>query len=194
LVDTPNAARFKALRPEEFTEEQQRVAEALVQGPRGTVRGPYIPLMYSPELADRIRHLSDFIRFEGALSPRLKEIVIFVTARHWSVDYMFGIHRLSYPQFGLDPAIPDAIAEGRRPDGLAPEEEVAIDVAEQLLTGCQVDDATFAAAHRHFGEQGTIELVTFVGYYTTLAMILNAARLPAPAGTEPLPRLAPKAP
>jgi 4-carboxymuconolactone decarboxylase len=181
--------RFKPLPPEERSAAQQRLAELLTASPRGEVRGPYVPLLYSPDLADRMRHLGDFIRFGGMLPARLKEIVILLNARRWSVDYMFAVHREMSRATGLDPAIPDAIAKGERPAGLTREESAAHDLALELLETCRVSDARFAAAREIFGEQGVIELVTFVGYYTALAMILNTAQVALPEGAAKLPPL-----
>jgi 4-carboxymuconolactone decarboxylase len=182
--------RFPSLSPDEWTQEQRLLAEALARSPRGTVRGPYVPLIYSPDLADRMRHLGDFIRFEGVLPPRLKEIVIFIVARHWSVAFMFAIHRQNAAELGLERAIIDAIAQGRRPEMLTPQEEAAYDAARELLRGARMSDATFAALRQHFDRRGVIELVSFVGYYTSLAMILNTAEIAPPAGAETLPPLA----
>ena len=40
-----------------------------------------------------------------------------------------------------------------------------------------------------FGEQGVVDAMGIVGYYTMLAMVLNTARTPAPAdGAPALPR------
>jgi len=181
--------RFPTLSPDQLTPEQRRVAEALARSPRGAVRGPYVPLIYSPELADRMRHLGDFIRFEGVLPPRLKEIVIFTVARHWSVAFMFAIHRQNAAELGLERAVIDAIAQGRRPAALTPPEDAAYDAARDLLRGARIGAATFTALRQHFDERGVIELVSFVGYYTALAMILNTAEIAPPAGAEALPPL-----
>jgi 4-carboxymuconolactone decarboxylase len=182
--------RFKPLAADEWTEEQRRVADSLTRSPRGSVRGPYVPLIYSPELADRMRHLGDFIRFDGVLPPRLKEIVIFAVARHWSVDFMFAIHRRMSAELGLERAIVDAIASGARPAALSPAEAAAYDLARELVRTGRVGDAIFAAARRHFAERGVIELVAFVGYYTSLAMILNTAEIEPPDGAGTLMPLA----
>ena len=184
--------RFRNLAPEERNAEQQRLAEKLTASPRGSVRGPYVVLQHSPDLADRMRHLGDFIRFEGQLPAKLKEILILLVARHWTVDYMFAVHRGFAREAGVDPAVADAIAAGERPDGLDALQQVAYDLAIELLAGFRVADATFAAARAALGEGGTAELVSFVGYYTMLAMILNTAETALPAGAEPLPLLSGK--
>jgi len=47
-----------------------------------------------------------------------------------------------------------------------------------------VSDATYARAVSKFGEQGVIDTTALVGYYTTLAMIMNVARSPLPQGKK----------
>jgi 4-carboxymuconolactone decarboxylase len=50
-----------------------------------------------------------------------------------------------------------------------------------------VSDATYARALEAFGEQGVIDLIGVSGYYSMLAMMMNVARTPPPAGmAEPL--------
>ena len=179
--------RFPPLAADRWSPEQRRVAEALTQSPRGSVRGPYVPLIYSPELADRMRPLGDFIRFGGVLPPRLKEIVIFTVARHWSVEFMFAIHAQMAAEQGIERSIVDTIAHGRRPAELTPQEGAAYDAARELVQGARIGDASYAALRQHFDEGGVIELVAFVGYYTSLAMILNTARIDPPADAPRLP-------
>jgi 4-carboxymuconolactone decarboxylase len=181
--------RFRNLKPDERSREQQALAEKLTASRRGSVRGPYIPLQHSPELADRMRHLGDFIRFGGALPAKLKEILILLNARHWSMDYMFAVHRDFSREAGVDPAIVEAIAAGERPEGLDAVESAAFDLAQELLRECRVSDACFAAARDQLGETSTIELISFIGYYTMLAMILNASEMSLPPGAQALPSL-----
>lgn len=185
-----NEPRFRPLPLDQLTPEQARLRTALIGSKRGTVRGPFIPLMYSPELADRIRHLGDYIRFEGVLPAKLKEIVILATGRHWSADYMFAVHREMSVDSGLARPVVDAIALGQRPAGLTAPEQAAYDFTVELLRTGHVDDPGFAAARSHFGEQGVVELLGLVGFYAALALLLNTARVALPEGGEPLPKLA----
>jgi len=183
-----NEPRFKPLPLDQLTQAQAKLRAALIDSPRGTVRGPFIPLMYSPELGDRIRHLGDYLRFEGVLPAKLKELVILATGRHWSADYIFAVHREMSAPTGLDPAIVDAIAVGNRPSGLMPPVQAAYDFTVELLRTGRVGDPGFAAAHGHFGEQGVIELLGLIGFYAALALLLNAARVALPESGEKLPK------
>jgi 4-carboxymuconolactone decarboxylase len=72
---------------------------------------------------------------------------------------------------------------------MAEDEEIAYDMATEILRQKRVSDATYARAVAKFGEQGVIDLLGVVGYYNFLAIVLNAARTPMPDGVpEPLKR------
>ena len=47
-------------------------------------------------------------------------------------------------------------------------------------------DATYAAARAEIGDALMVDLTTLVGYYTLLAMTLNAFRVPVPDGGAPV--------
>ena len=184
-----NAPRFRPLSPEEMTAEQKRVAQAIASGPRGGVRGPFPALLRSPELADRIRHLGDYIRFESALAPPLRELAILLVARFWSAHYEWHAHQQAALKAGMNPDIPEAIAQGRRPTSLSSDENLIYDFFSQLLTKKDVADATYEAAIERFGEKSVVELICTAGYYSFISLILNTNRTPVPEGGKPLPPL-----
>jgi 4-carboxymuconolactone decarboxylase len=86
---------------------------------------------------------------------------------------------------GLNPDIAKAVAEGRRPQRMAEDEEIAYDLCLELLRNHSISDATYARALAKFGEQGVVDMVSLSGYYTMIAMVLNTARTPLPAGATP---------
>jgi len=61
---TTGSTRFPELKPEQMTEAQKHVYEGIVGGPRGGARGPFNALLRSPELADRVQKLGEYVRFE----------------------------------------------------------------------------------------------------------------------------------
>lgn len=81
-----------------------------------------------------------------------------------------------------------AIADGRRPQNMTPDEQILYDFSIELHRNKNVSDATYAPALSRFGEQGVIDILGINGYYTLLAMTLNTTRTPADAGA---PTLAP---
>jgi 4-carboxymuconolactone decarboxylase len=168
-----------------LTEAQRRVAQAIASGKRGGVRGPFHALLRSPELADRVQRLGAYLRYESALDPRLAELAILVTARHWGAQYEWHAHRPIAIGAGLAPEVADAIAAGLRPEALAHDEAAVYDFCRELHEGKGVGDATWERALARLGERGVVDLVGLCGYYALIAMVLNAARVPMPPGVEP---------
>jgi 4-carboxymuconolactone decarboxylase len=176
---------------EQMTPAQREAAQEIAAGRRGDVYGPFVPALRSPEFLRRLQRLGEYLRYELALPPRLREMAIILTAREWSQEFEWHVHAPLALQAGLAPSIVDAIRDGRRPAEMGPEEALLYDFFAELQRSRTVGDATYAAAVAAFGEAGVVDLIGAVGYYTTLAMLMNVARTPLPAGHAPvLPALA----
>ena len=158
----------------------QREAIAAFKTARGVdISGPFHPLLRSPELMTRARAMGDYLRYKSALPPRLSEFVILMTAREWTQQYEWNAHYPIALKAGLQPEVANAIAEGRRPAQMSAEEAALYDFCQELHHDKTVSDATYAKAVALFGEQGVVDTIGISGYYTLLAMTLNAARTPA---------------
>jgi 4-carboxymuconolactone decarboxylase len=176
--------RMPPLAADELTEEQARALAGFVAA-RGQPTGPWIALLRSPELMTRTRGLSDYLRFESVVPGWLRELVILMTARQWGQNYEWNAHYAIAMDEGLSPGIARAIAEGRRPEGMVEEEEILYELCMELQRNRSVSDATYERAVDRFGEQGVVEVVSLMGYYTMVSMILNTSRAPLPAGAVP---------
>ena len=171
--------------PADKMTEAQKKAAAEFTAARGNLTGPWVALLRSPEVVNRARALSDYLRFNSVLPPRLSEFVILITARQWSQPYEWNAHHTLALKGGLNPEIAKAIAEGRRPQHMAEDEDVAYDFCMELHRNHSVSDPTYARALSKFGEQGIIDMIGLTGYYTMISMVLNTARTPLPAGAPP---------
>src|SRR5258706_5544246 len=181
--------RMPPIPADKLTEAQKKAAEAFAEGRGYAVRGPFVPLIRSPEVMLRAKAMGDYLRFKSVLAPRINEMVIIITAREWTQQYEWNAHQPAALKAGLRPEIAAAIADGHRPAGMAEDEKAAYDMATEILRLKRVSDATYARAVAKFGEQGVIDLLGVVGYYNFLAIVLNATRTPLPDGVpEPLKR------
>ena len=181
-----SSARFPSIPEDKMTPAQRKAAEGIVQGPRGSIRGPFNTMLRSPEFADRAQRLGEFVRFHSSLPEQLKELAILVTARHWTAQYEWYAHRKLALAAGVDAKHADAIAEGKRPAGLSDVEGAVYDFASELLYTKQVSDGTFAKARQHLSEQSVVDLIGTVGYYSVVSMCLNVDRYPIPDDATPL--------
>lgn len=183
--------RMPPIPQDRMTDAQKQAIAELVAGPRGSLRGPFNALLRSPELMRRVQKVGEYLRFQGVLDMRINEMAALLGARAMTQQYEWNAHVPHALRAGLKPAVIEAIAEGRRPTGMAEDEEICYDFVTELLANKGVCDATYARAVKKFGEQGVIDIIAVVGYYTLLAMIMNVARTAIPDG-KPLP-LAPLA-
>ncbi|MDR6658124.1 4-carboxymuconolactone decarboxylase [Tardiphaga robiniae] len=181
--------RMPPIPADKYTDAQKKAAEEFSGGRGYEVRGPFVPLIRSPEVMLRAKAMGDHLRFKSALAPRLSEMIILITAREWTQQYEWVAHHDIAIKAGLRNDIADAIADGRRPVGMAEDEEAAYDMSIEIQRTKRVSDPTWNKAVAKFGEQGVIDLLGINGYYTFLAMAMNAARTGLPAGVaEPLKR------
>jgi 4-carboxymuconolactone decarboxylase len=172
-----------------YTDAQKRAAEEFAAGRGYAVSGPFVPLIRSPEVMLRAKAMGDYLRFRSALEPRLSEMIILIVAREWTQQYEWAFHHGFAVKAGLRPEIIDAIADGRRPGDMAEDEEAAYEMSIELQRTKRVSDESWRKAIAKFGEQGVIDLIGLNGYYTLLAMTMNAARTAVPPGmAEPLKR------
>jgi 4-carboxymuconolactone decarboxylase len=191
------AAVFAATRPAEAQDRMppipaeqmtaaQRAAVAEFKAARSVdISGPFIPLLRSPEVMNRARAMGDYLRYKSALPPRLSEFVILLTARRWTQQYEWNAHQPLALRAGLSAEIVKAVADGRRPDRMADDEEAVYTMCDELQKNQGVSDATYARAIAKLGEQGVIDALGITGYYTMLAMVMNPTRTPLPDGVKP---------
>lgn len=171
--------------PADSLSAAQRKATAEFEAARGPVSGPWAVILRSPEMLNRARGLSDYLRFSSSLPPRLSEFVILITAREWTQQYEYNAHHPLAMKGGLSPEIAKAVAEGRRPEKMAEDEAALYDFCIELHRNRSVSDVTYARAVAKFGEQGIVDAIGLSGWYTLVAMVLNTARTPLPAGATP---------
>ena len=180
--------RFPPLTAEQMTDEQRTVVDAIQSGPRGAgLRGPFNALLRSPVLCDLVQRVGAYVRFGTSLPAPLNELAICMAGRKWGAQYEFYAHRKLGIDAGLNPAILDGVAAGRRPADMTGDETLVYEFVTDLLSTGQVADARYGAVMDRFGERGVMDLVGAVGYYSLVSMVLNVAQVPLPEGeTAPL--------
>src|SRR5204862_8171556 len=124
--------RMPPIPADQLTAAQRRAIDEFKAARSAEISGPFIPLLRSPEVMSRARAMGDYLRFKSALPPRLSEFVILLTARRWTQQYEWNAHAPLALQAGVSRDIVNAIAEGRRPEGMAEEHEVLYALCDEL--------------------------------------------------------------
>ncbi len=177
--------RLPPIPPAQWSDAQRRYAQEIIDGPRGALLSPFVPLLRSPELMAHAQRMGEYLRYRSAIGQRLSELAILVTARHWSQQVEWAIHAPIALREGVAADTIEAIAQGRRPPAM-PDDEAAIhDFCVELHQQRGVCDATWAGVVQRFGETGAVDLIGINGYYALLSMVMNAARTPAPDSSAP---------
>ena len=164
----------------EMDAAQKRAAEALIAGPRKGVFGPFIPLMRSPELMDRLQRVGEYLRFDNAIPARLNELAIAITAHHCRNAFEWAVHRPLALKNGVAESTLEAIGRGERAGGMPADDALVHDFVVELLRTHFVPDALYEAARGRFGERGVVDLVATVGYFVAISLVMNVAGTPAP--------------
>jgi 4-carboxymuconolactone decarboxylase len=181
-------SRLPTIPPENYTAEQQKAAEEFLAARKVPVFGPFEPLMYSPQLMNLAGAMGAYLRYNSAIGNKLSELAILVTAREWSQDYEWYVHAPIAVKAGIRKEIVDAIVDGRRPEGMAEDEQIVYDFSVELHRSKRVSDQTYERAEKRFGRKGVIDLTAINGYYTFLAMEMNMARDQIPSDAKKLQR------
>jgi 4-carboxymuconolactone decarboxylase len=184
--------RMPPIPADQLTDAQKKAIDEFKAARSVDVSGPFVPLLRSPEVMTRARAMGDYLRFRSSLPPRLSELVILLTARRWTQQYEWNAHAPLAVKGGLKESIVKAVAEGRKPEGMAEDEEIVHALFDEIQKNQSISDTTYARAVGKIGEQGIIDVMGITGYYSLLAMVMNTARTPLPAGARP--QLAPLTP
>jgi len=164
--------------------KDQAIVDAIVQS-RGALQGPFTMFLHCPELAGRVAHLGAYVRFEGTLDMRVRVLAAMVVARELDAVYVWGAQTGSARKQGVPESTIAAIRE-KHARGLPPDDAQIVEFTQQLIRKHCVDDATVKALRQRFGDDQFLQLTGAIGYYSMLAMTVNACELEAAPGAEVL--------
>lgn len=169
---------------DQISEKDRAIVDAIAQS-RGAVQGPFTMFLNCPELAGRVAHLGAFVRFEGSLDMRVRVLAAMTVARELEAVYVWGAQTGGARRLGVPEATITAIRENHS-RGIPPEDAEIVEFTRRLLREHRVNEASFRSMQRRFGDDGLIQLTGAIGYYSMLAMTVNACELEAAPGAEVL--------
>jgi 4-carboxymuconolactone decarboxylase len=190
-------SRIPYIQSKNYTGAQKRLCERITGGKRskgrtyesfftatGGLRGPFNAYLYSPVIGEAAQRLGEAVRFESSIPPKLREIAILTVAAKWKAQYEWWAHERIGRQLGIEERVIKSLKAGEQPQFKTPAEASVFAFCRELLENESVSDRLYAASVELLGEAGVVELVMLVGYYITVAMILNVFEVPVPDGQK----------
>lgn len=176
----PQINRMPAIDASRWNAEQKKLAEEIINGPRGALLPPFEPLLRSPELMSHAQKMGEYLRYRSAIGQRLSELAILITARNWSQEVEWAIHAPIAEQQGIAKRAIIQINNNQTPVFDLEDEKVVYEFCQEMHKNKIISDDTWNKAINLFGERGVIDLIGINGYYTFLSMIMNASQTPVP--------------
>jgi 4-carboxymuconolactone decarboxylase len=139
---------------------------------RGKMIRPFAAMLHRPEIARAAADLGAVIRYQSTLSDHDRELVICTTAIERNCPFEWDSHSPIARAAGVSEDTLESIRTG---EAVAdPGDAVLVDFARELARTGKVSDGTFERALATLEEEGTVELAAIIGYYTMLAVFMNA--------------------
>jgi 4-carboxymuconolactone decarboxylase len=175
-----------------LTDAQKKAFADFKEERKQDVFGPFVPLSRSPQLMINAAKMGTYLRFGNSLPRDVSEFAILLVSRRFTQQYEWYVHAADGKTAGLSDAIIQAVADGRRPEGMSEGMEIVYDFSNELNDFHSVTDRTYARMVAKYGEQGMMDLVGLNGYYSFISMVLNVGRTPLPPGNAPALKPFPK--
>jgi 4-carboxymuconolactone decarboxylase len=181
--------RVAVLAEDALTAPQRALLDSIRSGPRGggiNIRGPFAVFLHAPGFGELAQQLGGHCRYNTAVSPRLSEFAILVTAKLWRAQYEWFAHVPQAERAGVKKQTINDLHKGRVPKSAPKDERAIYDFIQELYKTRRVSDKAFKRVSAILGDPATVEFVGILGYYVLISMILNVFRMPIPEG-ETLP-------
>lgn len=184
--------RIDYLTPDNMNDDQRHLYDSINSGERGKSAtltnddgafvGPFNAWLYSPGIGDRVQLLGEAMRFHNSLPQNLLELAILMVGRKWRAQFEWWAHAFLARRAGISDDVIADIKDGIRPEGAKSEELVIYDFCRELLDQKRIPDEKYQQTKDLIGENGIVDLVCLMGYYTIVSMTLNVFDIPLPEG------------
>jgi 4-carboxymuconolactone decarboxylase len=178
-------SRYREISVAEMDPAQQRAHDQIVAGKRGRFGGPFQLLIRAPEICGLASSLGEHLRWGTSLPDRLSELAIITTARFWRAQYEWYAHAPLAETAGVPAAAIEAIRTGGTPVFTETDEALIYRVCNEMFRTQRLSDASFGEAVKAFGENGLVEVIAIIGYYTLIGNTLNVFQVGLPEGEKP---------
>jgi 4-carboxymuconolactone decarboxylase len=178
--------RVAEVRYDELDADQKRMYDIIAGTRKCGLGGPFSVLVRIPHVAEPANNLHNAFRLSGKLDRRIFELLILMVAREHTAEFAWVVHEALALKAGLDAAIIAAVRERRVPDFQKADERLTYDLVTQLLRTKSLNDSAYRRGIDGLGLDLLVELVSAVGFYTMVCLVLNTFDVPATENRTPL--------
>jgi 4-carboxymuconolactone decarboxylase len=176
--------RFAELTVAQLDDQQRPIADRILKFSKIGIGGPYHLMLRSPQAAQQIINLMEYLRFQSTVPNRLKEFSIMVQGRLWRSQVEWATHYAPATNAGVLPETLAALKANRRPTSMQPDEAAVYDFCMELYVKHAVSDETFARLHQFLNDQQIVDLTLLQGTYVTAASLMAMAEQGLPPGWD----------
>lgn len=171
MAETPTFGRYAEIPYDEMTSEQQQAYQSLLEA-RGRLPGPNKIWVHNPKLANVMGPLGAYFRTGYSLSEREREIAVCIITSRWHSAYPTAAHERAAKRAGLPDEQVEAILAGLPTSFEDRREQAVYEMATCLASARWVPEGLYRRAVEALGHEGITDVITLMGFYTSVAMTL----------------------
>jgi 4-carboxymuconolactone decarboxylase len=181
MSEAPTFGRYTEIPYDEMTPEQQEGYHSLLET-RGPLGGPRKIWVHNPKLAKAIGPLGGhFHPGHYSLTEREREIAVIIITSKWRSAYPTAAHERRGKEVGLSAEKVESMLSGL-PTSFEDEREQAVyEMAICLTSSRWASKGLYDRAVKALGHIGITDVITLMGYYTSVAMTLAFYDVPSGA-------------
>lgn len=115
---------------------------------------------------------------DSSLQPRHRELLILRTAVNCSASYEWEHHVVRGRQAGLSADEIERVKAGSEAEDWSPAEAALLAAADECQRDAKLSDATYAMLVEHFDNAQLLDIISTVGVYLTIAVMVNTFDVP----------------
>jgi 4-carboxymuconolactone decarboxylase len=180
MAETPTFGRYAEIPYEQMTPEQQDGYRAMIET-RGRLPGPNKIYVHNPKLAKVMGPLGAHFRTGYSLSEREREIAVCIITSKIQAADPTGAHERAGKAAGLPHDTVEALLSGLPASFTDTREQVVYEMATCLANARWVAQGLYDRAVQALGHVGITDVITLMGFYSSVAMTLAFYDVPAGA-------------
>jgi hypothetical protein len=179
-INPVTLSRLPPVTPADLDEEGRRLLAARTNFTPGP--GPAHVTVYSP----RERSLGVPTGANSPVGPRYFQLAVLIAAREIDQQYEWSSHEPAGRRQGLEQSVIDVVKYDRAVAGLSDKDATVITFGRTLLRTHRVSGELWQKMVSHFGRQHTVDIMSIMGDYIRVGIMLNAVDQHLPQGREAL--------